>query len=109
MIEGFYSVVFHAPAGLGGGTLHLTGGKAFGGDSTMFYAGTYSSDGSAMTGNIRIGTHLSLPGHMSVFGIPAADLVVNGSVDATGGINGEATSPQAPGITMKFTMKKIAL
>lgn len=109
MIEGFYSVVFEAAAGMGGGTLYLDAGKAHGGDSTMFYAGTYESSGDTMTANIHTGTHLVIPGHMSVFGIPTADLAVKGSIGGDGAIKGTATSPQAPGITMKFTMKKIPL
>lgn len=107
MIDGFYSVVFEAPLGMGGGVLVLEGGILRGGDSTVYYTGNYTDEGGAMAASLRIGTHLNLPGHTSVFGIPEADLKVTGDTSVGGEISGSATSPQAPGITMTFRMKKI--
>ncbi len=109
MIEGFYSVVFKTPIGMGGGTLYLQNGNAYGGDSTMYYTGTYSAENDEMKAAIHMGTHLVIPGHMSVFGVPKADLSVVGLVGPNGIISGRATSPQAPGITMEFTMKNISV
>mgnify|MGYP001204384731 CR=1 FL=1 len=106
MLNGFYAVRFQSPVGMGGGVIFLNDGSIKGGDSTIFYHGTYEESGETFTSDLKIDTHLNLPGHTTVFGIPKADLKISGTITA-GKITGEATSPQAPGITMGFVATKL--
>jgi hypothetical protein len=108
MVEGFYSALFQTPMGMGGGVAHLSGGKVHGGDSTMFYIGTYVVDGDTMSAKVKINTHLKLPGHMSVFGVPSADLTFTGKVGDGKVINATATAAQAPGIRMNLTLTRLS-
>lgn len=106
MLDGFYAVLFGSPAGEGGGVILLEGGKIRGGDSTVYYHGTYRTEENELSADLQIDTHLNLPGHTTVFGIPKASLSVSGTA-SNGQIRGKATSPQAPGIEMTFTMRKL--
>ncbi|WP_273687373.1 GrlR family regulatory protein [Ketogulonicigenium vulgare] len=107
MIDGFYTVQFQTPMGMGGGTLTLRNGKIQGGDSTMLYRGAYSSANSQLSASISVTTHLHVPGNVTVFGVPEVELNITAEDAGTGNFNGTATSPQAPGISMTFVMRKV--
>ena len=77
MLNGFYAVRFQSPVGMGGGVIFLNDGSIKGGDSTIFYHGTYEESGETFTSDLKIDTHLNLPGHTTVFGIPKADLKIS--------------------------------
>ena len=106
MINGFYAVQFKSPVGMGGGVIILEDGTIKGVDSTIYYYGSYQESDENFTAELRIDTHLNLPGHTTVFGIPKADLKISGKI-AAGKITGNATSPQAPGINMGFVATKL--
>lgn len=59
MIEGFWAVRFSSnQASLGAGVVLLEGGKAYGGDSSFSYIGTYDNEsGSTVVVKLRIERH----------------------------------------------------
>lgn len=106
MIDGFYTVVFQTPVGLGGGVAHLSNGKMNGGDSILYYIGTYEVEGDRVVASVHIETHMHLPGVSSVFGVPSADLTLSGRIDS-GKIVGTGKAAQVPGITMQVAMTRV--
>lgn len=106
MVDGFYTAVFQTPLGMGGGVAHLAGGKMHGGDSILYYTGTYSVEGDRLVASVRVSTHNSLPGMASVLGVPSADLTLSGRI-AGDRITGIGTAAQVPGITMQVALTRV--
>jgi len=65
MRDGLYKAFFETPLGSDFGVVHAVGGKIWGGDSSMFYVGSYVTSGSEVTAHVSTKRH-SL-GHLSVF------------------------------------------
>lgn len=102
--NGLYKVSFGTPLGEGYGVVVLNEGSISGGDSSMFYAGAYQQDGDVFSANIEIGTHSSVPGMGSVFGVPSGSVRLSGSAtDKSATMTG--TSPQAPGVQLRATLQ----
>ena len=62
-LEGMWTVDFETASGVrNGGVIVLTGGRILGGDSGMYYVGTYSTVGSTMEGEVQITRYMGQPG-----------------------------------------------
>ncbi|MGN7870530.1 GrlR family regulatory protein [Paracoccus sp. 22332] len=107
MLDGFYTVKFETELGAGGGVVILQGGSLKGGDSMMYYIGRYQAAQDNFSATLDFVTHLHVPGITSVFGVENASLAAHGKVLPNGSIEGQATSPSAPGAVLRFTMQKL--
>lgn len=105
MENGLYSVNFQTPLGQGSGVVTIENDKIQGGDSGLFYHGQYSQNGNDVQATIKTGRHSK--NLESVFGIDEVDIILQGtSQNNTATLNGN--SPQAPNISFKVTLTKIA-
>ena len=105
MRNGMYKVEFATPRGAGYGIVILNNGKVQGGDTSMYYNGTYQMTGDQFKGSVTVRRHsAALP---SVFGLD--DLTINLSgkgSDDQGQLTG--TSPQVPGVSLQARLKRLA-
>lgn len=102
MKNGLYAVSFATPMGQGDGVIVLHDGCVRGGDSALFYTGTYAVDGGSFSATITTGRHAA---HMpSVFGVDVVTINLQGDwSDGTASVTG--TSPQAPGLSFKASLR----
>jgi hypothetical protein len=67
-VEGFYSVSFITPLGEGSGIMLASNGVLRGGDTIIYYTGTYSVSGDVVSAKLATRRHSYVPGLVSVFG-----------------------------------------
>jgi len=105
MRDGLYMVQFHTPSGAGAGIVTLSDGKIGGGDSFIYYRGTYTEADNKFTAEVLTGRHTA--GALSVFGVDSLHIKLSGT---TQGDKADmiGTSPQAPGIQLKATLARLA-
>jgi hypothetical protein len=104
-VDGKYSVWFKTPLGEGTGIVIFKDGNVTGGDTVIAYAGSYQQAGDDFSADIAIKRH-SL-GQLSVFGIDDVDITLTGRCTGTTA-SCRGTSRQAPGMTFKATMIRMA-
>tara|TARA_R100001132_G_scaffold25061_1_gene24907 strand:- start:280 stop:648 length:369 start_codon:yes stop_codon:yes gene_type:complete len=104
--NGLYKVAFQTPLGEGYGVAVIRDGRIEGGDSMMFYRGTFQEDGDAFTANVQIGTHSQVPGMDSVFGVPEGSIELRGDTGRMPATM-KGASPQAPGIGFQATLSAL--
>lgn len=105
MRDGLYKVEFRTPRGAGAGVVHLVGGKLWGGDSGIYYLGTYSLDGGNFTAEVKTGRHSQ--NLASVFGVDAVRIHLQGQSAGDSAVL-QGTSPDAPGISFQAELARIA-
>lgn len=108
MQDGIYSVRFRTPLGEGAGVAFLKDGSLKGGDATVYYKGTYASDGAKFTAKIITGTHNREPGVINVMGKDAVTLSLQGTFDPNNNVSAQGTAPEAPGVTIAVRMVRVA-
>ena len=104
-IRGLWKATFQTPLGIGYGVVVLGDGKVRGGDSAMFYTGTYSVAGDDVTAQIISDRHS--PGGTSVFGPSRVEINARGKLGAQS-IELRGNSPQAPNMTATFKLTRLA-
>lgn len=104
--EGLYKVTFQTPLGAGYGVVHLIGGELLGGDSMMYYRGSYTEERDRFSAEVEIATHSNVPGMASVFGVPGGHIDLRGAIGPNS-ITAQGTSPQAPGIAFQAILTKL--
>ncbi len=109
MQDGLYKAEFQTPMGVGYGVVVLSGGTLRGGDSMMYYVGTYSESGGQFTASVEVDVHSTVPGMVSVFG-PGKnrvhiDLKGQSTADSA---NAQGSSPQAPGVGFSTSLTRLA-
>ncbi len=67
MRNGLYKIEFTTPRGPGFGVVVLNNGKVQGGDTSMYYNGTYEMTGDQFKGSVAVRRHS--PGLPPVFGL----------------------------------------
>ena len=109
MRDGLYKVQFQVPGDVGTGVVVLEGGKLRGGDSSIYYIGTYTRDGDQFTAQVATNAHTKVPGvrSVSVFGVDKVNITLNGTV------NGDSaqmtgTAREAPGVAFQALLTRIA-
>lgn len=107
MRDGLYRAQFHTQLDTGAGVVFLEAGKLRGGNSRNFYVGTYAQTGNRVTAQVTTDKHSDVPGLASVFGADPAHISLAGTangdfVEMTG------TAAEAPGISFRATLTKIA-
>ncbi len=79
MIEGMFKAAFSTALGTGNGIVVLRGGKIEGGDSSVYYTGTYSQIGDDFSADLHTTTYAPGSG-INLFGARNASATVKGSV-----------------------------
>ena len=103
--DGLYKVHFQTPRGVGDGVVVLQGGKLRGGDSMIYYTGTYTQNGNQFAAQVDTDAHSAppVPGLQSVFGPNKVHIAISGTSSGnTAQLQG--TSPQAPGVPLQATL-----
>lgn len=109
MQDGLYKAAFKTPMGEGFGVVVLSGGTLRGGDTMMYYVGTYSEDGGQFTASVEVDSHSSVPGMMSVFGPGKNRVHINLNGTSTGdSATAKGSSPQAPGVAFAVTLSRLS-
>jgi T3SS negative regulator,GrlR len=101
MKNGLYKVSFKTQLGEGSGVVVLENGKIRGGDSRMFYTGTYNESASTFAGAVVTAKHSDVPGATSLFGHEGGvSMCIKGrSTDTSAEMTGMAR--EAPGVTFE--------
>lgn len=98
MKNGLYKIEFEVNGACGTGVGHLTDGKFYGGDSMIYYIGSYSVENTTFQGTVKTNAHSVVPGMSSVFGINSVNIKLSGTVNGDViQVNGTAQeAPNAP-------------
>ncbi len=103
MQDGLYKAAFKTPIGEGYGVVTLSGGTLRGGDSMMYYVGTYSESGGQFTASVDVDKHSNVPGMISTFG-PGN----NNGQSTDDSATAKGSSPQAPGVGFSLVLTRLA-
>jgi hypothetical protein len=79
MDNGLYKVRFETPRGNGTGVVVLKDGHLWGGDSSMFYTGTYSLQDGVFNGKLVTNVHTIAPHKPSIFGRDIVHITLKGT------------------------------
>ncbi|PRX09989.1 UNVERIFIED_ORG: type III secretion system (T3SS) negative regulator GrlR [Martelella mediterranea] len=107
MKNGLYKAEFSTPLGAGFGVVHAQDGRIWGGDSAMYYIGSYTLQDEMLSSKLSIAHHSRVPGVTSVLGADEAELELHGKVSGDI-ISTTGNSPQAPGVSFKATLTLIS-
>lgn len=107
MKNGLYCVSFQTPLGSGAGVVVLRDGKVQGGDSGLYYDGTYAVDGDKFSADLRTDRHDRNTGMVSVFGTDRVTIRLEGTW-AGDQATVKGSSPQAPGVSFSATLRRLA-
>lgn len=100
MKNGIYKVSFQTPLGQGFGVVVISDGTVKGGDSSMYYVGTFKETGNQFTANLHVRKHSSVPGIRSAFGVDDAHLTLQGTSTNTS-VDVKGTAAEAPNIQLQ--------
>lgn len=106
MIDGFYKVEFRTPLGGGGGVVTLANGVIHGGDSAIYYFGTYTVQGDHFVADAKTARHSNAPGMANVFGRDQVDIKITGTITGDR-IEATGQSPQAPGVSFNAILSRL--
>ena len=96
--------MFKTPIGEGAGVVILQDGTLRGGDSGMFYIGTYKMTGTAFEATVRTGRHTGAMD--SVLGVDNANLSLKGTFSGNAA-NLNGTAREAPGIAFQAVISRL--
>jgi hypothetical protein len=106
MQNGLYKVAFKTPIGSGAGVVVIQNGSIRGGDSSMFYSGTYVERGAEFTATVVSKKHTSVVGIDSVFGKDTVTIALKGSsTDNSALLTGVAR--EAPGVSFEAKLTRV--
>jgi hypothetical protein len=103
--DGLYRVSFQTPAGAGAGVIYISAGKMWGGDSAIYYAGTYSVSGNQVTANVTTNRHTS--GFDSVFGIDRVHINLRGHIEGDS-VAMQGTAAEAPNVAFQVILSRLS-
>ncbi|HEV2556856.1 MAG TPA: GrlR family regulatory protein [Bosea sp. (in: a-proteobacteria)] len=104
---GTYKAEFETQRGAGCGVVVIEAGRIRGGDSAMFYVGTYREEGDAVSAKVQVGRHSVMPTIENVFGLDNIEVDFSGSV-VSGSLSLRGTSKVVPGIEMRAVLTRIS-
>ena len=107
MDNGLYKVRFETPRGAGTGVVALVDGHVRGGDSSMFYYGTYTLQDGVFTADVVTNVHTIAPHKPSIFGRDIVHLHLEGAfLHDFAQIKGHPR--EAPEIELKATLTRLS-
>lgn len=107
MRNGLYKVEFTTPKGAGSGVVTLSDGKMGGGDSVLYYRGTYAMNGNSFTATVQTDRHTVAPAMPAVFGQDRVNINVAGTFQGDVA-NMTGTAKEAPGVNFKARLSRLA-
>lgn len=108
MQNGLYKVSFQTPMGQGAGVVVVADGTVKGGDSGMYYIGTFQEANNQFTAALHVQRHSNVvPGIVSVFGLDNVHLTLQGTSTANSA-NVGGTAAEAPGVQFQAQLTLIA-
>lgn len=107
MLEGVFKVTFGTPLGSGAGVVTLSQGRISGGDSAIYYVGTYSQEGDRFVANVTTGRHTNDPSFQNVFGKDRVQIDVSGTIKGDA-VDGRGQSPDAPGVSLTMSLSRLS-
>jgi hypothetical protein len=106
MKNGLYKASFETQIAKGSGIVVISDGTIKGGDSSMYYVGSFQENKNQINASLRVGKHSDTPGLISVFGLNDVNAKLQGtSTGNTAMIQGYAT--EAPTILLKAQLTLI--
>jgi hypothetical protein len=107
MFEGLWIVQYAGMEGKDGGVVVLTKGHVLGGDSAFTYIGTYQEYGNGFQATVLVQNYNPAVGN--VLGI-SGDFTLNlrATVAGNGVLQGEGSTPSAPGFGLKVKLTRRA-
>ncbi|WP_420349373.1 hypothetical protein [Pelagibius sp.] len=106
MQNGLYKLQFHTAIGAGSGVVMLQDGQLWGGDSGLYYVGSYEVRGNALSARLRTDRHSNLGQVQSVLGIDQATIALEGDArDNAAAMTG--TAREVPGVTLQAHLSRI--
>ncbi|MDE1940329.1 MAG: hypothetical protein KGI68_15010 [Alphaproteobacteria bacterium] len=107
MREGLYKVQFQTQIGEGAGVFVLHQGRIVGGDSIMYFTGTYSDKDGAFSADVHGIRHTASPNNFSVFGADDIHVHLTGTtVGDRGQVIGKAD--EAPKVIFQAIFSRVA-
>ena len=107
MDNGLYKVRFETPRGNGTGVVVLKDGHLWGGDSSMFYTGTYTVQDGAFTGKLVTNVHTIAPHKPSIFGRDIVHITLKGTFSRDfGEVTGSAR--EVPDVSFRAELSKLS-
>jgi hypothetical protein len=107
MDNGLYKVRFETPRGSGTGVVVLKDGHIWGGDSSMFYTGTYTLHEGVFTGKLITNVHTIAPHKPSIFGRDIVHITLKGSYNRDyGEVTG--TAREVPDVPFKAELTRLS-
>ena len=103
-MQGFYKVSFSTVFGFGNGVVYLSDGTLHGGDSMLFYTGSYQMEGDKLRVALHIDKHTDDTSMFSIMGVETIDFDILGEIES-GTIRGEISLPG--GFDLRITMTPI--
>ena len=103
--SGLYKVGFQTPIGAGAGVVYLSGGRMWGGDTAIYYVGTYTQAGNQLTASVTTDRHTV--GLNSVFGADRVHISLHGTTEGNAAMM-QGTAVEAPGISFQAYLTKIS-
>ncbi|OPY95760.1 hypothetical protein A5906_07265 [Bradyrhizobium sacchari] len=106
MKNGLYSASFKTPFGEGGGVVMLLNGQLSGGDSSMYYVGTYAVSGDKFTAEVKTARHHQGP--VSVFGKDQVTIRLTGTISGDS-LQANGSAAEAPGVGFSARLDLLAV
>jgi hypothetical protein len=106
MDNGLYKVRFETPLGAGIGVVALQDGRLRGGDSSMYYHGTYTAAEGSFVADLVTNVHTIAPHKPSIFGRDIVHIHLEGTyIHDFAQVKGRAR--EVPEIDFKSTLTKL--
>ena len=81
-VEGLWTASMFAPGQFGAGVVVFETGRVFGGDSSMYYTGSYQINGRQLLGLVRVRKHHDIPGIVPFAGMDDAEFQIEATMVA---------------------------
>jgi len=79
-VEALWTNSMHAPGQFGAGVVVFETERVFGGDSSMYYTGTYRISSGELTGRVRVRKHHDIPGIVPFAGVDDAEFEIKATM-----------------------------
>ena len=106
MLKGLYKVEFETARRKSVGVIYADGGRLRGGNSAFCYIGTYTEDGSAISGTVKSKRHTADPSLPAVFGFDSVNIAFEGTAKDDYAIC-EGTAAEAPSLKFKALLTRV--
>ena len=107
MRNGLYKADFQTQRGSGHGVVVIADGKITGGDSMMYYVGTYTETNNQFTAQLNVDRHSNIAGMQPVFGVNRVNITLTGTVSGDK-ITTTGQAKEAPGVSFSALLTRLS-